>query len=489
MSQEGSIRDSESGFEANFIESENGGNNVKAEASASVGGVSLLDGGIVSISGIKIKSQEITSYLKPLSHDQRLERTRAAIEIGFLCLERATVHNDLDFVKGRVEDLLTNVKGAVGEIPVNLERTLSEKLGAEKGPVLSPILASVEKVKEVVYLKLNDVQQMLSDDIDPKKQSSTIGLALKTIHDLLDPTLPTSVQGSMQKAIADLEGEDGPLAKIRIMLDPEHDKSIQKTLSMSVESLSSPEGNLLKTVKSVVEQTVRPLEERVDHLALAVAGEEGAQKAEMAGVKGGTQYEQEVVKALSEWARFSGARINHVGPDNTPGDVLVTIPAPVPGQPSIRVVIEAKSDSESNAKGRVAISKIIKECVENRKAEAAVYISETQEGLRQEVNDWAEGEIGDLPWVATVHSNLITAVRFVAAMRRLALLSSGSTKQRPDVSHQVTAIRSALNHLKNVNTYCTELTNAVSSVRNETTGMREEINEALGEIERRLAES
>ena len=244
-----------------------------------------------------------------------------------------------------------------------------------------------------------------------------------------------------------------------------------------------PRGN----VKSVVEQTVKPLVERVDHLALAVAGEMAGEEARMEGVQGGAVYEDRVVKVLSDWARFSGARIAHVGPDNTSGDVLVTIPSSVPGQPPVKLVVEAKSESETDAKGRVSVSKIIRTCIENRKSEGAVYVSETLEGLRKDVSDWAEGEIGEFPWVTTIHDDLITAVRYVAAMRRLNMLARESIKQRPDITNQVAAIRSALNHLKNINTNCTNLGKTVDGIRSEATEMREKVDEALGEIEKRLA--
>jgi hypothetical protein len=450
----------------------------------------LVQGDTVSIASIELNSKEIASYLQPLSPRQRVEKTETALKIGFMSLERAATHLDLEFVRGEIRGLLVDVKGTVGEIPDNLEKTLSGRLGAKEGPVLQPILASVEKAQEVVYRKLSEVQSLLSDDIDPRKESSTIAVALRTIRELLDPKSPNSVQGAMQQALADMEKEDGTLARIKTMVDPEHEGSIQKALEQSVAALTSSDGDLLKTVRKVVSETVEPLSKRMDLLTLTVKGEEAAEGARMEGVKGGARYEAEVVlERLSAWASLSGARVTHVGPDNQPGDVLVVIPPAVPGQSPVRVIVEAKSEGEKAAKGRIAISRILKDSLETRKADAAVYISETAEGLRQEIHDWAEGEIGASPWVATVDENLLTAVRYVAAMRRLQLLARETSKHRPDVSSQVVTIRTALNHLKNINTTCATLSEATENIREETREMREQVDDALTEIEARLTKA
>lgn len=456
---------------------------------AGVGRV-LIQGDTVTLDQVEIRSKEIAAFLGPLDAAQRLEKTEAAVRIGFLSLERAATHIDMEFVRSQVDGLLKDVKGTVGEIPGNLEKTLAGQLGAKEGPVLQPILASVEKAQEVVYRKLGEVQTLLSEDIDPRKESSTIAVALRAIRELLDPNSPNSVQGAMQGALSGLEKNDGPLARIETMLNPEHERSIQKTLESSVSSITAADGELLKTVKKVVGDTVEPLSKRMDLLALAVRGEEAAEEARMEGVKGGDWYEREVVlKRLSEWGSLSSARVTHVGPDNKPGDVLVVIPPPVPGSAPVRVVVEAKSEGPDAAKGRVAVAKVLKDCLDTRKAEAAVYVSETADGLRKEIHDWAEGEIGDAPWVATVDDNLITAIRYVAAMRRLQLLAKVSAKQRPDVSTQVAAIRTALNHLKNINTKCSVLNDATESIKSETSEMREQINGALSEIESRIAKA
>lgn len=448
------------------------------------GKVTLLRGDIVSVTGIELKSKDVIAFLRNLTPEQRVERAETALEIGFLCLQRAVAHSDLDFVRRHVEELMTATKGAVGEIPLNLEKALTERLGAEKGPVLAPILGAVDRAQVLVDRKLKEVERLLSEDIDPTKETSTISRALKSIRELLDPESPNSVQAAMQDALSGLEAEDGPLGRIRVMLDPEHERSIQKTLASSVEAVTDKDGELLKTVKLVVAEAMDPLSKSVDRLALAVKKEEGAAEEYSKGLGGGHEFEDRMAGRLSEWASYNGAEAEHVGGDNEPGDIVLTIPGPLPGHPSVRVVVEAKS--EEDGKGYLRLRRELKAALEKRRAEAAVFVAETPACLADEVHGWGEGEIGDAPFVATLDENLTTAVRFVVAMRRLRLMAQERGEEVVDVSAQVGAIRTSLKHLGNISTHCDALQKSNEKVLAEAGQMRKEINAALAGIEERL---
>jgi hypothetical protein len=446
-----------------------------------------VEGSHIQVESLILENKEIAAFLLPLDDAQRAERTSTALEIGFLCLQRAVAHSDLDFVRRNVQELLAQVTGAVGSIPVNLERGLSERLGAENGPVLTPLLAAVTNVSDGVHRKLLEVQSLLSEDIDPRKESSAVGQALRTIRELLDPKSPNSIQGAMQQALRDLEKPDGPLARIQILLNPKHEDSIQHSVKTSIETVTSKDGELVKTVKNVVEASLKPVGERLDHLALAVKGEEAREEALMEGPAGGRAYEDVVIERLSEWTSFAGGRVDHVGVDNQPGDAIVTVVSQLPGQPPIKVVIEAKALT-GGAKGNVAISRELKTVLEKRKGtQAAVYVAETSDCFTKEVHDWAEGEIGDAPYVATVHENLIVAVRYVTAMKRLKLLADEKGQGPVDISAQLASIRTALNHLTNITKSCGSLRSSADKIQDEAGELRIKVSEAISEIDRRLA--
>jgi hypothetical protein len=444
----------------------------------------VLDSDSVRVESLMIHDKEIVAFLSPLSDAQRVERASTALEIGFLCLQRAVAHSDLDFVRRHVQDLLSQVNSAVSTIPHDLEKELSDRLGAENGPVLKPLMGAMNGVSDGIHKKLLEVQSLLADDIDPRRESSAVGQALRAIRELLDPKSPNSIQGAMQQALRDLEKPDGPLTKIQIMLNPKHDDSIQRSVRSSLEAVTSKDGELVSAVRSVVETTIQPITERLDHLALAVKGEEARREALMEGPVAGRVYEDAVIERLAEWASFSGSKIEHVGVDNQPGDAIVTV-AGLHGRPPIKVVVEAKALT-GGSKGNAAITREVKVALDKRRCEAAVYVAETSDCFTKEVHDWAEGEIGDAPYVATIHENLIVAIRYVAAMRRIQTLAKESGQGHVDVSAQVQAIRTALIHLTNVTRNCGTLQTAASKIEEEVREMRSKINLALEEIDNRI---
>lgn len=64
-----------------------------------------------------------------------------------------------------------------------------------------------------------------------------------------------------------------------------------------------------------------------------------------------------------------------------------------------------------------------------RKADAGIYVSKTEDGLAKEVGDWAEGTCEKGPWVACTHPNLAAALRFlVVQMQRkpVGVVATGS---------------------------------------------------------------
>ena len=125
---------------------------------------------------------------------------------------------------------------------------------------------------------------------------------------------------------------------------------------------------------------------------------------------------------LQDWAQSVGAEVYHVGADNQPGDIVVTLRGDDVIADRMTIVIEAR-DRCSRAMGHKAISADMATKLAQRNADAGVYLSRTQDGLSlREIGEWAEGLCDYGPWVACTQQHLITAIRFLIVQRRLAAL-------------------------------------------------------------------
>ncbi|MGH8601769.1 MAG: hypothetical protein ACREXR_02990 [Gammaproteobacteria bacterium] len=215
-----------------------------------------------------------------------------AIEVGMFCLERARTNQDLDFVKRQIESLISTVRTAVEKIPEETQKSLSAKIGTADGQVLAPVQSLVTEVAKGASDKIKEVKDLLSQEIDPRNEETTLGKALRALRDLLDPNRTDSIQGTLTAKIKEVTAGDGTLARV---------------------------------VKEVVAEAVKPLSERVDSLAKEVRGREAAAEALAQTTEKGAPYEEEVLSRLQAWGKTIGAEIGHVGANNKPGDITVRV--------------------------------------------------------------------------------------------------------------------------------------------------------------------
>ncbi len=244
----------------------------------------------IRLTNLDVPSKDVADFFRDKEPEARVELLIRSLEVGVFCLERAQTAQDTEFVKRQVQMLLADVAAAVKGIPAATQEALIEKIGSEKGQVLEPVATLVNQVSSSLTARVKEVQELLSHDIDPDKESSTLGAALKKIRDLLDPNRNDSIQGSLKSA---------------------------------VDSTTSDSGTLATAVSKAAEKAIKPLADRVAELTREIRGqEEAAEALEMTTAKG-APYEEKVVAALQRWASVAGGEVHHVGGDNRPGDVLV----------------------------------------------------------------------------------------------------------------------------------------------------------------------
>jgi hypothetical protein len=246
----------------------------------------------IHINHLEVPVREVADFFRsipPAEHDFMLMK---AIEVGVFCLERGRTAQDTDFVKRKMTELLSQVEQADVDIPARTEKNLLRQIGADDGQVLSPVKKLVNEASSETARRINDLKVLLSEDLDPKNSKSVLGAALQTLRDFLNP---------------------------------KNTESIQNVLNQAVNKATADNGVLAKAVKMQVEDALRPLVSEIDELAKEIRGQEAAAEALDQTTFKGVPFEEEVTETLHAWARAVGAEVDHVGGDNQPGDVLVTL--------------------------------------------------------------------------------------------------------------------------------------------------------------------
>lgn len=410
----------------------------------------LLDTGI-RITELEVPRKDIADFLRSVPEADVETTLIQAMEVGVFCLERARMSQDTEFVRRQIDLLLHHVETTVKKIPDDTQKALLDKIGTNNGQVLAPLREMIDAATKLTTDRVKEVRTLLTQEIDPDKETSTLGKALKTLRDVLDPRRNDSVQSLLEQAVKTVTCKDGALAK---------------------------------TVKEVVAEALNPLATEVDKLTKEVRGQEAAAEALEQTTLKGTPYEEEVTGILQAWARAAGAEVHHVGVDNQPGDVVITVRGDGLIADPMSIVVEVR-DRGSRAMGRKAISADMALKLAERSANAGIYLSRTQDGLSlREIGEWAEGISDRGLWVACTQQHLITAVRFLIVQRRLATLRAAAPEvDSASIEQQVKAIRTALGRIRTIKTKLTELGACSDVIDEQADHLREEIKEALSSIE------
>ena len=403
----------------------------------------------VQVRDLEIPRKDVADFLESMPEEERETTFIRAVEVGVFCLERARTSQDTEFVRRQVESLLGQVERATGTIPHEIEKALVAKIGTGDGQVLAPINSAVSLISKTLTERVKEVKDLLAQEMDPGKETTTLGKALRSLRDIFDPKRTDSVQGVVDAAVSRVTAEDGSLAK---------------------------------AVKAVVADAVKPLANEVSELAKEIRGQEAAAEALEQTTAKGAPYEDEIVTALQAWAQTTGAEVHHVGIDNRPGDVLVKIGATSLTQTPVTFVVEAR-DRQSRA-GRKTISDALTTAMVERQADAAVYVSRSGDGLAKEIGEWAEGESERGPWVACTNDHLITAFRFLIVQERLKhLRASAPEVDAGSIMTQLQRIRTTLDRVKTINRRVTDVHNGADAIKAEAETLREEVRDALTTIE------
>lgn len=257
--------------------------------------------------------------------------------------------------------------------------------------------------------------------------------------------------------------------------------ALQQIVEKMLLTLSGPEGSLTKTVQGVVLSALEPVLQQLGNRSKQSTHGHAARASEDA-IQKGIEYEMHVVELLQSWGRHSGARVEHVGADNRPGDIVVEFPSHRPDEDGLRVVVEVRN--RQNPEGRKAVSALLEQAAAVRTASAAIYLSRTSEGLGSELRDWSEGECRAGPFVICTHEHLITALRYLHTKKSLVMLRRNSLEiDQQSIRGQIGRIRTTLEAVRKISRLGNEIRSATWEMDDETDRLRQEIRDALRLIE------
>ncbi len=409
--------------------------------------VQVLDESLV-IDGLEITQPSVLAFFQGVAQDDWDATMRRAIELGAFCLERANTSADLDFVRQQMETQLVAVSGEIAKIPGKLEEELRKRMGTEDGQVLAPIKQAVASTHVLITQRLADVRRLLDEEIDPRKPETTLGRAIAAINRLLDA---------------------------------KYEDSVQKCVERAIDGLSKDDGALIGAVKKTLNGEIKTLREELDRLAKEVRGQQEVEAALGETTAKGRTFEDDLVANLQPWAANVGAEIDHVGPDNLPGDVLVMLSTDRLQSISARIVIEARDRGQ--ALGRKPILEQMSRAIETRSADFGIYVSRTPDGLAQQIGDWAELQTVHGPVVACTLEHLRTALRFAMVNLQLRQSQACSQLDPEKVKQQVELIRNAMNRIRSINTKAGAIRSGADAITEEANQLKQEVHDALQNIE------
>jgi hypothetical protein len=469
----------------------------------------ILEDSVLRIEGLRVTSSDVVGFFRQVEEPKRAEVAVSAIEVGVFCLQRAQLGASLDFVRLEVDRLI----GAAGSAMAAMPDNLSTKLEGESGPL------------RAVRDQLDEVRVLFDSHLDPDRREATLGRALATLKELLDPKRDDSVQKRIETALSGvpeelrvkLEGDSGPLKTIReelnevkglfeqhldpdrpeatlgralgtlrTLIDPKHDDSVQKRIEIVLKEIAAEDGELATAVRKAVADGTNDLRTAVENLRNTVVGEKAEEAVIARTTEKGFEFEEELKPVLQQWSAAVGAESpEHVGPQNLPGDFVITLRDTTLAAVPLKIVIEAR-DRESGW-GRARISEQMNTALSQWNGNCGIYISKDHTGLAREIGEWSELSCEGGPIVACVAEHVRTALRFLVVDAKLR--EAARARKEVDISTvgaQLGRFRAALNHLKQIKSSASAIDSGVQAIRTEADAMREEIDDAMRQIEAAL---
>jgi hypothetical protein len=268
---------------------------------------------------------------------------------------------------------------------------------------------------------------------------------------------------------------------------------IQEAVGKMITTVTALDGVLAKASTLHIANTIDPklkdlgtdvkqMLTDLDDLKLQIAGQQGGQSIRDITTLSGLPFQKAIADQSAGWGKAMCATVEHTGPDNKPGDVVITLAKPL-ADVDLVTVIEAKNDEEGV--GHTRIRQRLGAAVATRKAQAAVYVCGKPEGLAHEIKGFGEGILpGGQPYIATTVEMLDVALTIVGIRYRLQVeRTSLPITDVAAIEKQLQRLTKLAASFSSHTTWASEAADAITKLRRFGQDARDEMKAIVTEIE------
>jgi hypothetical protein len=282
------------------------------------------------------------------------------------------------------------------------------------------------------------------------------------------------------------------------------------SLIQSVETLQNTADEISSTVD--VDSKTSPLSTALDGINNAIAsindivGDEGVLKttvndalapvlaasgmilakadAESNTTKKGKSHEENVHVIVKKWAESKEGTAVHCGPDNKPGDHILSIPMPIGD--NLRIVVESKD--ESTARGTKHISDRLEKSMTIRNCNHGIWITKDESGLSVvQIGDWGLGVTSSGNWLATTIDNIKPALIYVMAMevirREKTTKVTGLSSKTPEILDLTKGMQNDIKEVQNIKIEAGSIISSANSINQHADSIRNNIRNKADSLE------
>lgn len=242
----------------------------------------------------------------------------------------------------------------------------------------------------------NKIQKQITDAIEKDFLPKIIGLVGSKDGQLLSP-IANQVETTTKFIDRSLSSNE---TRVKSMIS-----DLTKSLS---------DGALKTAFSQTLTKELEPLIAELRALNYHVIEQKGEDNVKQATTLKGREYEQLILEQVITWARYNKFRVENVGADNRPGDIILESFAE-----KIKIAIEVKDIS--TPKGYSVLTREMGLVIQERKATIGIFLCKSIKGLAKEIGSYGEGISDGVKWVATTGDSLEIALNHCLIEERLRL--------------------------------------------------------------------
>jgi hypothetical protein len=228
---------------------------------------------------------------------------------------------------------------------------------------------------------------------------------------------------------------------------------------------SLTDGTLVESFSKILIKELSPLIAELRSINYHVIEQKGEENIKGSTTLKGKEYEQHILEQAQTWARYNKFKVENVGMDNRPGDIVVESLSE-----KIKIAIEVKDIS--TPKGHSVLTREMGQVIQERKATTAIFLCKTINGLAKEIGSYGEGVSDNIKWVATTGESLEVALNHCLVQERLRLANeknlsiTNAKKIKENIELAKTLMRDMSQHYRSITEIQKAATTLESSLRN-----------------------